>query len=417
VKCLVAVEDFPWPTTSGAQLRLVQVIKTIAQLGETDLFALTYPRRLDPCDLPDDLSLRRVKTLMGPKSDSSASRRLKWLASPGTPLELACVEPVRISSEFSSFADSKYDFVWCSRAATFDQLGRPRLGPTVVDIDDLEDVKERSRVALMWKDTSLRKPREVTHNLAASAQSILNARRWHALEVSVARAVDRVVVCSQLDATRLGEPNATVIPNGYDSPDEPVGRDEVQSPPTLLMQGSLMYGPNSDGAQWLVGTILPLIRAEIPDVQVRLVGDPGDLVLNLDDRPRVTVTGRVPSMLPELAMADLVVVPIRYGSGTRVKILESFAHRIPVVSTFLGAEGLDLEDGRQLLLAENASGFARSCVRALKDQDLRRRLVDAAHRHFIEHHQWSTAQARIRELAMEVAGAGSAGSISGHSGS
>ncbi len=404
MRSLVIAEDFPWPPTTGGLLRLAQVIETIAQLGETDLFALTSPRRRDPCDLPTGLELRRVRTMIGPKPDFSVSKRLKWLVSPGTPLELAAVLPVPIKAEFTSWADRKYDFVWCSRVATFDQVGRPHLGPTVVDIDDLEDQKLHSRLALMWKDGNVRNLRHVGHNLVASAQSTLNARRWHSLETSVARSVDRVAVCSQLDATRLGEPNVTVIPNGYDPPDHPAGRVEVGSPPTLLMQGSLKYPPNSDAARWLVREILPLIRAEIPDVRVRLVGDPDDGVINLNDPPRVTVTGRVQSMIPELAQADLVVVPIRYGSGTRIKILESFAHRIPVVSTVVGAEGLDLEDGRQLLLAQDASSFAKACIRALKDQDLRRDLVEAAQRRFLDRHQWSTVQARIRDLALERAG-------------
>ena len=405
MKSLVIAEDFPWPPTTGGLLRLAQVIETIAQLGETDLFALTSPRRTDSCDLPDGLTLRRLKTMIGPRPDFSASRRLKWLVSRGTPLELAAAEPVPIGLEFTSWADNKYDFVWCSRVATFEQVGRPHLGPTVVDIDDLEDQKLRARAALMWRDGSLRNPRDLAHNLVASAQTTLNARRWHGLEISVARSVERVVLCSQLDATRLGEPNAAVIPNGYDSPEHPAGRDEVGNPPSLLMQGTLKYGPNSDAARWLVGQILPLIQDEIPDVRVRLVGDPDDGVVSLHDPPLVTVTGRVRSMVPELAQADLVVVPIRYGSGTRVKILEAFAHRIPVVSTVVGAEGLDLEDGRQLLLAENAASFARACVLALTTRDLRRGLVEAAHRRFLERHQWSTAQARIRNLALETAGA------------
>jgi glycosyltransferase involved in cell wall biosynthesis len=409
LKTLVIAEDFPWPPTTGGLLRLARVIETIAQLGQTDLFALTSPRRRDPCDLPAGLEMRRVKTITGPKPDFSAKKRLKWLVTPGTPLELAAAQAVPLKTEFSSWAHTKYDFVWCSRVATFDQVGRPHLGPTVVDIDDLEDQKLRSRVALMWKDGSLRNPRVVAHNLVASAQVTLNARRWHSLETSVSRAVDRVVVCSQLDVMRLGEPNATVIPNGYDAPEHPAGRDEVGTPPILLMQGSLKYGPNSDAARWLVAKILPLIRAQIPDVQVRLVGDPDDSVANLHDPPRVSVTGRVPSMVPELAKADLVVVPIRYGSGTRVKILEAFAHRIPVVSTVVGAEGLDLEDGRQLLLAQDAPSFARACILALKDQDLRRGLVEAAQRRFLERHQWSTAQTRIRNLALETAGAGDIG--------
>jgi glycosyltransferase involved in cell wall biosynthesis len=406
MKSLVIAEDFPWPPTTGGLLRLAKVIQTIGQLGETDLFALTSPRRRDPCDLPEDLGVRRVKTIVGPKPDFSVSRRLKWLASPRAPLELVAVQRVPIEDEFASWAEGRYDFVWCSRVATYEQVGRPQLGPTVVDVDDLEDQKLRSWTSLMWKDADLRNPRRVVHNVVASAQSTLNARRWHDLETSVARAVDRVVVCSDLDVVRLGEPNATVIPNGYDAPPRSAGRHNLGSPPTLLMQGSLKYGPNADAARWLVGEILPLIQAQLPDIRLRLVGEADDTIIKLDDPPHVTVTGRVESMESELSQADLVVVPIRYGSGTRIKILESFAHRIPVVSTVVGAEGLDLEDRRELLLAQDGPSFANACVLALKDRELRRSLVETAHRRFVERHQWSTVQALVRNLAIETASVG-----------
>ena len=94
--------------------------------------------------------------------------------------------------------------------------------------------------------------------------------------------------------------------------------------------------------------------------------------------PAVTVVGTVPAMEPELARADVAVVPIRYGSGTRLKILESFAHRVPVVSTTIGAEGLEVVDGVHLLLADDPDAFAAACQRLLTEPDLRKRLVDAA---------------------------------------
>ena len=93
----------------------------------------------------------------------------------------------------------------------------------------------------------------------------------------------------------------------------------------------------------------------------------------LHDPPRVTLTGRVPDIATELAAADVVVAPVRYGSGTRVKILEAFAHRIPVASTTFGAEGLDTADGVHLLLADGAEALAAACARLLEDIDLRRR--------------------------------------------
>jgi glycosyltransferase involved in cell wall biosynthesis len=122
----------------------------------------------------------------------------------------------------------------------------------------------------------------------------------------------------------------------------------------------------------------------------------------LHDPPRVSVVGMVPEMGPELARADLAVVPVRYGSGTRLKILESFAHRIPVVSTTIGAEGLDVNHGTHLLLADDAEGFAEACERLLVDQPLRAAMVGAAERLYLDRYQSSVARQRIQALVHDM---------------
>ena len=115
------------------------------------------------------------------------------------------------------------------------------------------------------------------------------------------------------------------------------------------------------------------------------------------------VTGRVPEIEPELARADVALVPLRTGSGTRLKVLESFAHRIPVVSTTVGADGLDVEDGVHLLLADRPQEFADACRRLIEDRALARRLVDAAEELFLERYEWSTTKHRIQQLVRDVA--------------
>ena len=110
-------------------------------------------------------------------------------------------------------------------------------------------------------------------------------------------------------------------------------------------------------------------------------------------------------MEPELARADIAVVPLRMGSGTRLKILESFAHRIPVVSTTIGADGLDVQDGVHLLLADRPDEFARACRRLIEDRALARRLVDAAEQRFLDRYEWSNAKDRIQKLVCDVASA------------
>lgn len=119
--------------------------------------------------------------------------------------------------------------------------------------------------------------------------------------------------------------------------------------------------------------------------------------------PGVTVTGWVPDMAAELARADLAVAPILYGGGTRIKILEAFAHRLPVVSTTVGVEGLDAVAGRHLLVADDPRAFADACARALLEEPLRKGLVDEAERLFLERYQWARIRADAAELARAVA--------------
>jgi glycosyltransferase involved in cell wall biosynthesis len=117
----------------------------------------------------------------------------------------------------------------------------------------------------------------------------------------------------------------------------------------------------------------------------------------------VTLIGYVHDIRAELAQADAVVVPMRFGGGTRIKVLEAFAHRIPVVSTSLGCEGLEVVGGRHVLISDDPDGFAADCVRLLTDRRLRERLVPAAFELFSEWYRWDSISSTIRELAERAA--------------
>jgi glycosyltransferase involved in cell wall biosynthesis len=220
----------------------------------------------------------------------------------------------------------------------------------------------------------------------------------------VAAQVQQVVIASEADAARSGLPNVTVIPNTYPRPGRPAGNPAAETSPVVLFQGHLGYPPNIDAAEWLVAAIAPLVRSSVPATEVRLVGLPGDNVQLLHNPGVVTVVGRVASMTEELGRATVAAVPIRYGSGTRVKILESFAHRVPVVSTTLGAEGLDVKDGVHLLVADDPASFAAATVRLLRDPALRVQLADAAEDLYLDRYDGRDADLRVRRLVEEVAG-------------
>ena len=158
-KILIVASDLPWPQVQGGHLRLVTAIEALAGLGEADLFALCDDRGPAPT-LPATVPVRRLKTVMHPGSPHQFRWRMAWLGRRGIPLEVAMLRTDNGPRlEFESWVSSRYDLVWFDRAATFDLLGRPKLGPTIIDLHDLEDVKARSRAQIIRR--GLRDRREL----------------------------------------------------------------------------------------------------------------------------------------------------------------------------------------------------------------------------------------------------------------
>jgi glycosyltransferase involved in cell wall biosynthesis len=304
----------------------------------------------------------------------------------------------------------EYDMAWLgcgSEAFTAIGPALPASLPTVANLDDVEDRKIASRLAagaLPCHDadrSSAHAARAVVDRLVSGVE----IRRWRALHVRMASELDRVVVCSEVDRralTDVGVSNAVVLPNVYPTPQFAAGRQDVGEPPTLSLIGTLHYPPNADAARFMAYCVLPEVRRQLPGARLRLVGRVGPEVADLSGVPGVVTTGMVADLGAELAKADIAVVPVRFGSGTRIKILEAFAHRIPVVSTHLGAEGLDVTHGRELLLADDPIEFAAACVEALTDPALRRRLVAAGHDRWLRDHQVEVLRRGVVRIAREL---------------
>jgi glycosyltransferase involved in cell wall biosynthesis len=414
VKILVVCPFFPWPETSGGRLRIANIIRSLALAGEVDVFCIVSPgeRRDDgkeATSLSADEPIARLGIEEAPSLPARPAQLIRWFARDRLPYEIARRDHAAARASFVAWSRPRYDLVWMQHAESYVALGGLTVGRSVVDLDDLEDRKITGRLVsisqdrrrLRWRERAILGP--ASHSWGLRVHARLNQRRWRALQGRITRAANTVVVCSALDHQRLaGSSNIAVIPNGYRTPERPVGRVRVADPPTLLLAGALTYTPNADAARYFVQRIAPLIRSRIPRIRVRLVGNYNWRVADLA-REGVTLTGRVPDMAEELAMADLVVVPIRFGSGTRVKILEAFAHGIPVVSSSLGCEGLDLADRQHLLIADDPHSFASACIELMTDTELRARLIDAARGKYRAEHRWEVIQNEIVDLATQVA--------------
>jgi glycosyltransferase involved in cell wall biosynthesis len=196
-------------------------------------------------------------------------------------------------------------------------------------------------------------------------------------------------------------PNAIDLPDNFGWEALSQRRDPMAR---ILFVGALYYAPNVDGICYFCERVLPLVQemAGTP-VALRVVGaDPLRKVIRLAGNPAVTIHASVPSVAPFCHETDLCIVPLRAGSGTRIKILEAFSFRRPVVSTRLGAQGLAVTDGEQLLLADEPEAMARACLTMLKDRERRDRMVDAAYRWVFENHSIASVDAAVDSIYRPV---------------
>jgi sugar transferase (PEP-CTERM/EpsH1 system associated) len=202
-----------------------------------------------------------------------------------------------------------------------------------------------------------------------------------------------------------------VVPTGVDTefftPPDPAAVDPRQ----LVFTGSMDWLPNEDAMLYFSRDILPRIRRMEPDVTLSIVGRaPTPAVCRLAEEPGVEVTGRVDDVRPHVGRAAVYIVPLRIGGGTRLKIFEAMAMGRAVVSTAVGAEGLPVVSGRDLLIADEPERFAHAVVRLLRNPQLRGDLERAARRLVGERYDWSAAAAALDEaLASAAAGVPSRG--------
>lgn len=146
--------------------------------------------------------------------------------------------------------------------------------------------------------------------------------------------------------------------------------------PCIYLAGS--FGPRSpmdDAARWLILEVLPLVRKQIPDIHFYIIGNGSETTLSDIKDPNITITGKLTSVLPYLCHTNVALVPLRFESGTRFKILEAGACGIPVVSTTLGAEGIPVTHEENILIADEPTNFAQCIVRLIKDKDLANKIA------------------------------------------
>jgi sugar transferase (PEP-CTERM/EpsH1 system associated) len=411
---LFLAHRLPYPLDKGEKIRAYHEIRSLAGRGHAIhllAFAECEPDAGDlrhlavMCDsigiVPFRLWPALARAAFALVSDRSlsvayfASRRMRALVDEAL-LEREIDAIVTYSSTMAQYVPP----AWASRA--------------VADLVDADSAKWRdyvphTRPPASWiyrleAERLHRHEREIVDRFACSI--VCAAREARAIERRAGHRSRLHVIANGVDLANFPSPATPVpLPDAH----RPDGTAPSVSDPRLVFVGVMSYLPNQDAACFFAHEVLPLVRRRYPRTRFIVVGsNPGRPVRRLARLPGVTVTGKVPDVRPYLDSATVSVVPLRIARGIQNKLLEAMAARRPTVATPQAAEGLDLSDGQQILIADGARGLAAAVVRMLDDPWLRQRLAVNGRRFVEERHQWTGLLDRLGTLVEAVGAAGPA---------
>ncbi len=380
-RLLVLTPSYPFPPSDGVRLRLTNLLQRLPASWSLDLVAFD--------SVPEVLEQPLPEPLRG------TALRVPYPASPrgllATPLAQIARSEAALLWKFRSPAMAT---MVAERAANADavlavglQMGQylrqvPARTPTALDNYNVES-RILSRMA-------------ATRPGPKRAYWLVEAAKLRRAERRVLRRAGTVFAISDVDRAVMQAmaPRARVrtVPMGIDLGYFHPAEDTPASPAACFtFAGVFNWHVNEDAATWLCLDVWPRILRALPDAQLHLVGrDPSDAVRKLAQDPSVHVSGTVPDVRPYLWRSTALLVPLRYGSGVRTKILEGFAAGRPVVSTTVGCEGLPVHPGEDILVADSAEEFAGACVRLWQEPDASARLVAAAGALVREHDRQAT---------------------------
>ena len=387
MKILLLTPDIPYPSESGAAIRNNGIIRGLSAAGH-ELTLLSFADK--PFDIfanPLCHLCKSVRTVELPEH-SKPKRILKLVTSGMADMEFRLSSPEYADALNTILQNETFDVIQFSglELACYLPLISSRKGDAKVIYDALNAEAALQRVIAQVDQSQVRR-------WPAAIYSAIQARRLPRFEAGICRQVDAVVAVSYEDRKLLRQHQGApiyVMPNGVDTSDYHPPADRRREPRQLVFSGKMDYRPNVDAIEWFHRGVLPLVQQRYPDIGLVIVGrNPHARLQALAADTAVEITGWVDTVEPYLQAATIYIVPLRMGSGTRLKILQAMAAGCAVVSTSIGAAGLNPATRSALEIADDADQFAQSIVSLLADEERRRDLGERARRQVRQHYDWS----------------------------
>ncbi len=393
---LLLTPQLPYPPRQGTTIRNYNLIRELALNHTVDLLTILAPgEKLTP-DNPLNRICRTVMAAAQPertlthRGRDTFTRRL-----PDMGLRLENDEMRALTRHL--IEENAYDIVQTEgiEMAQYGALareiaaGQKTHSAWVFDDHNCEYLLQKRSAT-----TDLRHP----SRWVAAAYSLVQWQKLESYERQICRQADAVVAVSPADAEALQMLvpglDVTIVSNGIDLDLYPYvgaesGRDRsAKTGTSLIFTGKMDYRPNIDAVLWFGRHVLPLIQAGQSDVCFQIVGmNPHPRLDELRDNPAIEITGMVPETISYIQNAAVYVIPMRVGGGTRFKALEAMASGKPIVTTALGIEGIPVQDGKELLIADRPDSFAAAVLRLLQDDEptrTRREQMGLTARAFVE---------------------------------
>jgi polysaccharide biosynthesis protein PslH len=371
------------PPDTGGKIRSYNLIRELARTHDVTLFTFYAPHSDDKHPKLEKFCSRVINSpipLPRARGFSEAVNYARNLFSsrPYTMAKYCKPSVARALREL--VRTSEFDVILCDFLFSADVIPWDLPRPKILFTHNVEEQ--------IW-----RRHFQVTRNPIWKAVSWREYKTMRAAERHYVNLADHVLAVSEADRSYFSiyadDAKITVIPTGVDV-DYFRPSDEPQQSDTLVFTGSMDWLPNEDAIFYFAESILPLLRREAPEAELRVVGRrPSQRLQKLgEELPGIVITGEVRDIRPHVHDAFVYVVPLRIGGGTRIKIFEAMAMGKAVVSTPIGAEGLPVRHNENILLAESPDEFARCVLRLLRDPAERERLGRAARALVEQNYSW-----------------------------
>ena len=395
MRILWVTPNFLHPTTKGGQIRTLEMLRRLSRRHEIHYVAVEHEGEPEGPARSSEYAAHAYPFRLRIPPRGSLAFYAQLATGLWSPLPLAVKRFV--APEIRTFLESllareNFDRAVCDFLVPSAHF--PRLESAVLFQHNVE--------TLIW-----RRHAERASTLAHRLYFRLQARRMFDYERRITRQCGHVVAVSEADARTMremfGVTRVSAIPTGVDVD---YFRPPAESRHTadLVFLGSMDWLPNIDGMLWFVNEIFPLILRERPECTLAIVGrSPAPEILRLArNQPNITVSGTVPDVRPYIWGSTVSIVPLRIGGGTRLKIYETAAAGVPVVSTTIGAEGLSLSAPQEIRLADTPETFAQACLGLLANTAERERLRDTALNRVRDSFSWETVVDRFEEILAEA---------------